>query len=119
MTDLLDDISVVPQPSEERLTERQFVDYCFQREDCLEWLLTFGKKPKRAEGYAHGTVKARAHRMDQFYLWVWDEEGGYTANISPRTRRRLAPPPRQAGQVERPQGQLPEGRHDVVQVAPT
>lgn len=53
------------------------------REECLSWLLTFGKDPSRVEGYAFETVKARSHRMDQFYRYVWDEEGRYTADVTP------------------------------------
>lgn len=78
----LDDITVVPEPSEAYLNERQLVDYRTQREQCLNWLLTFGKDPARATGYAHTTVKYRSHRMDQFYRWVWEQEDGYTANLT-------------------------------------
>lgn len=34
------------------------------------------------EKAALGTVKPRSSRMDQFYRFVWEEEGGYTSNIS-------------------------------------
>ena len=51
-TDPLDEVKLVPEPSEELLNERQFIDYRTEREKCLDWLLTFGKKPKKAEGYA-------------------------------------------------------------------
>jgi len=78
----LNGISVVPEPSEELLNERQQIDYRSERERCLEWLLAFGKGPQKANGYAHSTVKARSHRMDQFYRWVWNREDGYTTNIT-------------------------------------
>jgi len=81
-TNPLDDISVVPEPSAEVLNERQQIDYRSQREQCLDWLLVFGKDPKQADGYAHTTVKGRSHRMDQFYRWVWSEENGYTSNVT-------------------------------------
>ncbi|UPV73956.1 site-specific integrase [Halorussus limi] len=77
----LEGITVVPEPSAELLNERQQIDYRNQREQCLEWLLVFGKDPKKAEGYARTTVKNRAHRMDQFYRWVWDQDG-YTTNVT-------------------------------------
>ncbi len=77
----LEGITVVPEPSAELLNERQQIDYRNQREQCLEWLLVFGKDPKKAEGYARTTVKNRAHRMDQFYRWVWDRDG-YTTNVT-------------------------------------
>lgn len=81
-TDPLDEVKLVPEPSEELLNERQFIDYRTEREKCLDWLLTFGKKPKKAEGYATATVENRASRMDQFYRWVWQEEDGYTSALT-------------------------------------
>jgi hypothetical protein len=81
MTDL-DNLPVVTEASEEYLNHRQLLDYRAEREACLQWLLTFGKDPNRADGYAHGTVKPRAYRMDKFYRFVWEYEGGYTANIT-------------------------------------
>lgn len=81
-TNPLEDITVVTEPSEELLNERQIIDYRAQREQCLEWLLTFGKKPQRAVGYAPMTVKNRGSRMDAFYRWVWQEEDGYTTNVT-------------------------------------
>jgi len=68
-TNPLADISVVPEPSVEALNERQQIDYRSQREQCLDWLLVFGKDPKQADGYAHTPVKYRSHRRDQFYRW--------------------------------------------------
>lgn len=73
-TSPLEEITVVPAPTEKRLNQRQLVDYRAQREDCLEWLLTFGKEPQKADGYAVSTVSVRGYRMDQFYRWVWDQE---------------------------------------------
>ncbi|WP_265112012.1 tyrosine-type recombinase/integrase [Halosolutus halophilus] len=78
----LAEVSVVPEPSAAQLNERQVIDYRTEREHCLEWLLTFGKNPKRADGYAHSTVKNRASRMDQHYRWVWEQEGRYTTDLT-------------------------------------
>ncbi|MCD2199535.1 site-specific integrase [Halobacterium sp. KA-4] len=78
----LDDISVLTEPSKEYLNQRQELDYKSERESCLKWLLTFGKNPEKADGYAHGTVKPRSSRIDQFYRFVWEYEGGYTANVT-------------------------------------
>lgn len=78
----LEGMTVVTEPSEERLNQRQLVDYRAQREDCLEWLVTFGKDPEKADGYAASTVSARAYRMDLFYRRVWDQEGRYTADVT-------------------------------------
>ena len=58
------------------------IDYRTEREQCLDWLLTFGKNPDRAEGYADTTVENRAYRMDQFNRWVWTEEDGYTTSLT-------------------------------------
>jgi hypothetical protein len=77
-----DDISVIPQPTEDRLNQRQIVDYRTEREDCFEWLLAFGKDPQRADGYARTTVRNRSYRMDQFYRWVWEHDGRYTLAVS-------------------------------------
>lgn len=79
--DLLDGITLVPEPTHDWLNEHQLVDYRNEREQCLKWQLTFGKNPDRADGYAHGTVKTRTYRMDRFYRWVWSEHG-YTTDIT-------------------------------------
>lgn len=79
----LDDLPVLTKPAEEFLNPRQRLDFKSEREACLEWLLTFGKEPDKAVGYAKGTVKPRCYRMDRFYRFVWEElEGGYTANVT-------------------------------------
>lgn len=79
----LDELPVVTGPAEEYLNPRQLRDYRSQRKDCFDWLLTFGKDPDNVEGYAFSTVKNRGYRMDLFYRWVWQEEGGYTSNVMP------------------------------------
>jgi len=81
-TNPLAGISIVPEPTEKLLNERQLVDYWAEREQCLEWLLTFGKDPDHAEGYAYQTVKNRASRIDQFYRWVWNHEDRYTSSVT-------------------------------------
>ena len=78
----LDGITVVTEPSEASLNQRQLLDYRSQRKACLSWLLAFGKNPSQAEGYARSTVRTRAHRMDQFYRWVWEQYDGYTVNVT-------------------------------------
>lgn len=78
----LDGITVVPEPSADRLNQRQLLDYRTTRKNCLSWLLVFGIKPKKGEGYAFETVKPRAHRMDAFYRFVWDLTGGYTTDVT-------------------------------------
>lgn len=78
----LEDVTLVTGPTREMLNEKQLVDYRSTRRDCLSWLLTFGLKPEKAEGYAPATVSARASRMDIFYRWVWEEFDGYTADVT-------------------------------------
>lgn len=77
------DLPIVTEVVEEILNPRQLLDYEDERTACLEWLLSLGKNPEKGEGYAHGTVKPRSYRMDQFYRWVWEYEGGYTTNVTP------------------------------------
>ena len=43
---------IITEPSEAFLNPRQVIDYRSEREDCLEWLLAFGQKPDKAQGYA-------------------------------------------------------------------
>ena len=80
--DELDELPVVTETSTEYLNPRQQLDYRNEREACLEWLLTFGKRPDQASGYALGTLKPGAYRMDRFYRFVWEQEGGYTVNVT-------------------------------------
>lgn len=75
-------IKLLLEPTRERLSERQQVDYANHREDLIEWLLHFGKDPEKVDGYAHETVKSTAQRLDRFYRWVWDEYEGYTTEIT-------------------------------------
>lgn len=79
---LPDSITVVTEPAAEFLNQKQLIDYRSERKECLSWLLAFGKEPQKGEGYALGTVEPRAYRMDQFYRWIWQQEGGYTAHLS-------------------------------------
>jgi len=78
----LDGITLVPEPSAEMLNQRQQLDYKSVREDCLSWLLVFGIDPEKGDGYAFETVKARAHRMDAFYRYVWTANGRYTSDVT-------------------------------------
>jgi len=78
----LEEYPVVTENSESYLNQRQLLDYRSEREDCLWWLLTYGKEPDKAEGYAEGTVKPRSYQMDRFYRFVWKLESGYTVNLT-------------------------------------
>jgi site-specific recombinase XerD len=81
MTDI-DEVTLIPETTRERLNERQLADYRDERADCIEWLLAMGKDPDRLDGYALSTVDARASRMAMFYEWVWDQEGQYTTAVT-------------------------------------
>ena len=82
-TDPLHGITVLTEPTADLLNERQQIDFRTTRENCLKWLLGFGKNPEKADGYARSTLKTRAHRMDQFYRWVWQQQtDGYTTNVT-------------------------------------
>ena len=78
---LPEDVPLVTGPAEERLSDRQLVDYRNHREDFLTWLYAFGKDPESAVGYSADTVLRTAYRVDQFYRWVWDQRG-YTSSPS-------------------------------------
>ncbi|PSP24576.1 integrase, partial [Halobacteriales archaeon QH_10_65_19] len=47
----LEEYPVVTENSESYLNQRQLLDYRSERENCLRWLLTYGKEPDKAEGY--------------------------------------------------------------------
>jgi len=70
--------------TEARLNERQLVDYRDHRERYVRWLLTVGKEPDRARGYATSTAQNHAYRTDHFYRWVWNREGRYTLELTHR-----------------------------------
>lgn len=78
----LNGITVITENVEDRLNERQLLDYRKHRRDCLRWLLERGKFPGDYKGYAETTVSARGYRMDQFYRWVWDQEDRYTSDVT-------------------------------------
>jgi site-specific recombinase XerD len=79
---LTSDITLVPEPTEVLLNERQKVDYELYRREFREWMLGKGKEPEKYEGYSPSTVKKRFYRIDKFFRWVWDRENGYTKSIT-------------------------------------
>ncbi|WP_254830885.1 tyrosine-type recombinase/integrase [Haloglomus salinum] len=81
MTDTIQDIPICPPQTAQLLTERERIDYTGHRRDLLEWMLTRGKDPEMAEGYAQTTVENRARYQDGFYRWVWNDRG-YTTQIT-------------------------------------
>jgi len=75
-------ISVVKKLTKEQLTGRQLTDYRDHIRPFIEWLVNLGKDPKHGEGYAHETARCRSCRVDQFYRWVWEQEGHYTTSVT-------------------------------------
>ena len=78
----LQGISIIPEPTGAQLTKRQITDYTEHRTSFIKWLLTFGKDPDKAEGYAVETARVRSCRVDKFYRWVWEQEGRYTTAVT-------------------------------------
>ncbi|MFB6201888.1 MAG: tyrosine-type recombinase/integrase [Halorhabdus sp.] len=78
----IEGITVVPEPTRERLKQKQLSDYWGRRENLIQWMLTIGKNPDRADGYATGTARGYAFRIDRFLRWVWDREGQYTTTVT-------------------------------------
>lgn len=79
----IDGIAVVPEPSQEFLNAKQIEDYRVHREQLIKWVKNVGKKPSHGEGYSHDTTRRTAYLVDQFYRWVWENEGGYTTRVTP------------------------------------
>lgn len=94
MTDL-DDYPVVPDVTKEYLNPRQLLDYRAEREDCLRWLLVYGKEPEQAVDYAPGTVNRVVTGWTGLPVrlgvrrWLYDQR-------HPRPRQRLDGLPRRA-----------------------
>ena len=71
----IDGIVLVPEDSERMLNMRQLEDYRGFREDLIRWMLNLGKDPEKAKGYAYDTARQRSYKTDQFYRWIWSQEG--------------------------------------------
>ncbi|MFT4881788.1 MAG: hypothetical protein ACI9CA_001263 [Natronomonas sp.] len=63
---------LVPDPSAERLNERQQPDHRGFRRDSQEWL--------HDQDYSNSVVRPALYRTDKWVRWVWDRHG-YTADI--------------------------------------
>ena len=81
--DRYEGIILVSGPARQQLNEKQRVSYRDHRRRFVQWLLTFGKDPDAAEGYARDVVERRAHDTDAFYRWVWaNRTDGYTTAVT-------------------------------------
>lgn len=70
-------ILIVVKSNEERLSEKQLLDYHEYRKRFLSWLLNIGKDPETADGYSPYTVYGTNYRTARFDRWVWDHRDGY------------------------------------------
>lgn len=75
-------IVAISKPTAEILTERQLVAYRTHREDLINWLVHRGKDPEKREVYAFDTARNYASILDKLHRWVWDEQDGFTMDIS-------------------------------------
>jgi len=76
-------IPLITGPAQKHLNRRQVIDYAEERRDLINWALQTGKDPDRGEGYSKATFKPHSYRIDQFYRWIWNENDGYTTQITP------------------------------------
>jgi hypothetical protein len=83
MLETIEDVTLIPEPTDKRLEPTQKVRYRQFRKRFREWLHTIGKNPGRGEGYALTTIKSRMYRADKFFRWVWaNETDGFTLQIT-------------------------------------
>lgn len=68
---------LVSRTSQPYLNPVQAESYRDHRRRLATRPLHMGKDPTKAEGYAYATAKKVLWRLDKFYRFVWDEEGGY------------------------------------------
>lgn len=109
--------TLVTTESRKHVNPRQQASLREHRRKQARWMLNLGKNPEKADGYAESTVKTRMARLDKFYRWVWNEEGGYTEDITvahaDAWMKHLCPP----GLHLQLQDLLPESRQNPVQMA--
>jgi len=86
MTDL-EGITLVPEPTEERLNERQLVDYRSQRESCLDWLLHFsGSMSKIADDTEGGF---NIFLQEHYRRVIYSTSPLYTGSVYSELRQHL------------------------------
>jgi len=62
----LEEYPVVTENSELYLNQRRLLDYRSEREECLRWLLTYGKRPDEAAGHAKAVVESTPQNRKVF-----------------------------------------------------
>jgi site-specific recombinase XerD len=73
---------LVAQPTAERLSERELLDYKDHKRSLLRWAYSLGKNPDKAEGYSKSVIDQMTYQIDAFYRWYWDEMGHYTTRVT-------------------------------------
>lgn len=68
-------IVIIPEPSDETLNQRQRVAYKGHREKLINWLAVEGKDPDALDGYAYDTYYVFCNILDQWFRWMWEEDG--------------------------------------------
>jgi integrase len=76
-----DEFNIIPEPARTYLNSRQEDEYYAHRKRLITWLITAGRNPEEEIGLALRTAKNYASRIDQFYRWMW-EENGYTTHLT-------------------------------------
>lgn len=88
VTEQLQSLKLVSEPTKEVLNKKEVIDYRSQREQRAKWYLRLGKEPVKARGYSPTTLKSRVSNVDRFFRFVWDSnsngsnESGYQSTIS-------------------------------------
>jgi integrase len=68
---------LVPEESEQFLSEKQEFDYRSRREKFAKWLLREGKDTRDKEGYTDDTAKKTCYRVAFFERYVWSQPDEY------------------------------------------
>lgn len=78
----LEGIVLISSESKKYLNERHIVAYESARKQFIKWLIRMGKDEEKLEGYAQHTAKIYAAIHDKFLRQIWEQQDGYTLNVS-------------------------------------
>lgn len=82
VTEQLESLKLVSEPTREVLNNKEVIDYRSQREQRAKWYLRLGKEPVKARGYSPTTLKSRVSNLDRFFRHTWNNNSGYQSSIS-------------------------------------
>jgi len=77
---------IVSTPTEQALSrfaplyQEEFYGF---KADFIQFLMEKGKNTFKEEGYAPDTVQTTHYKIEQVYRWKWQDEGGFTKEITP------------------------------------